>query len=64
MCVCVYMCACFILTEIDAVARINSLAVDTEVVFDGEVDSSRVQYVCYVCLSQRREQIAQMCQLV
>ncbi len=67
VCVCMYVHACFILTEINAVARIQSLAVDTEVVFDGEVDGSRVQCVCFVCLylrEQRRKQIAQMCQLV
>ncbi len=53
VCVCVYVRACFILTEINAVARIQSLAVDTEVVFDGEVDGSRVQCVCFVCLYLR-----------
>lgn len=55
MCVCVrtYAHTCSILTEINAVARIHPLA---EVVFDGGVDSSRVQCVCIcVSISQPRE---------
>lgn len=55
VCVCVrtYAHTCSILTEINAVARIHPLA---EVVFDGGVDSSRVQCVCIcVSISQPRE---------
>ncbi len=50
-----YVCACFILTEINAVARIHPLAVDTEVVFDGKVDGSRVQCVYVLCVSISEE---------
>lgn len=43
VCVCVYAHTCFILTEINAVARNHPLAVEIEVGFDGGVDDSRVQ---------------------
>lgn len=62
ICVCAH--TCFILTEINAVARNHPLAVDIEVGFDGGLDSSRVQWTC-ISLSlsgspekQRKEPIA------